>query len=82
LYNHHAGPNSSMHDCLTYRPNDTAGVAPGEVRFTPYGWRAARSLHRGGVNASLADGATRFFHDDIELSAWQALATIQGGEVE
>lgn len=41
---------------------------------------AARSRHPGGVNASLADGSTRFFTGDIAVNVWRALSTSQGGE--
>lgn len=77
LYNHRDAPNSRTPDCV--------GVALGggpDVRYTPFGWRAARSLHAGGVNVALADGSVRFVADGVELEAWQALATVQGGEAE
>jgi prepilin-type processing-associated H-X9-DG protein len=40
----------------------------------------ARSLHPGGVNASLADGSTRFISSTINLTTYRALGTIQEGE--
>jgi prepilin-type processing-associated H-X9-DG protein len=43
-------------------------------------WAAARSRHRGGVNAAMADGSVRFFNDDVATEVWQALATIAGSE--
>jgi prepilin-type processing-associated H-X9-DG protein len=39
-----------------------------------------RSRHPSGVNASLADGSVRFVADTINLTAWQALGTMDGGE--
>jgi hypothetical protein len=36
---------------------------------------AARSVHPGGVNASKADVSVAFFTNDINVSAWRALAT-------
>ena len=48
--------------------------------FTPYGWRAARSNHPGGVNVLLADGSLRFVADDVDADVWTDLATIAGGE--
>lgn len=42
---------------------------------------AARSRHPGGVNAALCDGSIRFFNDDVSLELWQALGTMNGGEV-
>jgi prepilin-type N-terminal cleavage/methylation domain-containing protein/prepilin-type processing-associated H-X9-DG protein len=42
---------------------------------------AARSRHPGGVQVTMADGAVHFINDTIELSTWQALATIAGNEI-
>ena len=75
LYNHHQTPNSAVADCM--------GVQFGgglERLFSPYGWRAARSNHPGGVNLALADGAVRFAGDNIDPDVWRALATIAGAE--
>jgi hypothetical protein len=52
-----------------------AGAASAQVA-------AARSRHTGGVNASLCDASIRFFRDDISLNVWQALGTMDGGEIE
>ena len=43
--------------------------------------QSARSRHTGGVNACLGDGSVRFFRDSIPLATWQALSTMDGGEV-
>ena len=45
--------------------------------WTNYGNFAARSMHAGGVHASLADASTRFFNDSIDARVWSALGTIQ-----
>jgi prepilin-type processing-associated H-X9-DG protein len=42
---------------------------------------SARSYHRGGVNAALADGAVRFVTDGIDPLAWRATGSRNGGEV-
>jgi hypothetical protein len=42
---------------------------------------ATRSMHTGGVFILLGDGSVHFASDDIELSVWQGLSTIAGGEV-
>lgn len=42
---------------------------------------AARSWHRGGVNATFCDGGIRFIADDINLKLWQDLSTINGEEI-
>jgi prepilin-type N-terminal cleavage/methylation domain-containing protein/prepilin-type processing-associated H-X9-DG protein len=39
---------------------------------------AARSRHSGGVNVVLADGSTQFISDNIALTVWQALGSIDG----
>jgi prepilin-type N-terminal cleavage/methylation domain-containing protein/prepilin-type processing-associated H-X9-DG protein len=75
LYNHHETPNSAVPDCMGVRLG--GGV---KVQFAPYGWRAARSNHPGGVNVLLADGSLRFVSDDVDAAVWKDLATIAGGE--
>jgi prepilin-type N-terminal cleavage/methylation domain-containing protein len=75
LYNHRQTPNSAVPDCMGVQLG--GGV---KLQFTPYGWRAARSNHPGGVNLVLADGALRFVSDAIDAAAWMDLATIAGGE--
>jgi prepilin-type N-terminal cleavage/methylation domain-containing protein/prepilin-type processing-associated H-X9-DG protein len=68
LYNHFYPPNvPGKWDC---------GNASGNKGLT-----AARSFHAGGVNILLADGSVRFVRDSIQLAAWRALATRDGGEV-
>ena len=85
-------PNSSSAD----RPigpcpqdhGDTAYQAPcqslgGNAWWTPSASGAyvgARSAHRGGVNAAMADGSVRFFADEIDLKVWRAMGTRSGGE--
>jgi len=75
LYNHYLPPNSQSPDCLGVVPSGSV-----TTRFTPYGWRTARSWHPGGVNVLLADGAVRFVLDSIDLAVWKAAATIDGDE--
>ena len=41
---------------------------------------SARSLHQGGVNAVMCDGAVKFFTNDILVDTWRALSTTNGGE--
>ncbi len=43
--------------------------------------QSARSRHSGGVNVALADGSVRFISNGIALVTWQALSTMNGGEV-
>ncbi|MBN9118597.1 MAG: DUF1559 domain-containing protein [Planctomycetes bacterium] len=42
---------------------------------------SARSRHTGGVMTLRCDGSVSFTRDSISLAAWQALASINGGEV-
>ena len=44
-------------------------------------WAAARSRHPTGVNVVMADGAVGFVSNSVEISVWQALATISGGDI-
>jgi prepilin-type processing-associated H-X9-DG protein len=75
LYNHRMEPNSETPDCMGV----TIG-GPVQTRYTPYGWRTARSRHPGGVNIMYADGSLRFVTDSIDPAAWQAQSTISGQE--
>ncbi len=76
MYNHAYRPNDSAPDCL-----GTPLGGGSQLRYTPFGWRAARSRHPFGANVLLADGAVRFVEEDIDLAVWQAMATREGGEV-
>jgi prepilin-type N-terminal cleavage/methylation domain-containing protein/prepilin-type processing-associated H-X9-DG protein len=73
-YNHYFPPNAVQADCVTF------DIRPGPARYTALGWRAARSLHSGGVNLALCDGSVRFIRDAIAPAIWRALATRAGGE--
>jgi len=66
LYNHYLMPNAKRPDCITYH--------------NP-GWKAARSLHPGGVNVLFCDGHVQFVKDSVSLTVWRGLATRAGGEV-
>jgi prepilin-type N-terminal cleavage/methylation domain-containing protein/prepilin-type processing-associated H-X9-DG protein len=69
LYNHYATPNSKAFDCWTTSPPHNPA------------WKAARSLHPGGVNALFCDGHVQFVKDTVALPAWRSLATRANGEV-
>ena len=62
-------------------PNDplTSNHEP-EV-LTSYGFFAARSNHTGGVNAAMLDGSVRYVNDSIDVVAWRAMGSMEGGEV-
>jgi prepilin-type N-terminal cleavage/methylation domain-containing protein/prepilin-type processing-associated H-X9-DG protein len=65
LYNHREPPNSGTPDCIVYH--------------NP-GWKAARSLHPGGVNVLYCDGHVSFAKDSIAREVWRGLGTRAGGE--
>ncbi len=41
----------------------------------------ANSRHPGGVNVAMTDGSVRFVKDTVDLPAWRALGTRDGGEI-
>ena len=77
LYNHYLPPNSSEFDCIS-------ALLSGPVKtiYSGYGWKTARSLHPGGVNACMGSGSLRFITNDIDLAVWQASGSIAGKEVD
>jgi len=65
-------PNSPNPDCHENSANgwyDSRGI-----------W-SARSLHHGGVNTLMADGACRMISDNINVLTWQQLGAIADGQV-
>ena len=71
-YNHYYLPNDMRWDCLTNAF---------ELGYTAVGWKAARSMHVGGVHLLLCDGSVRFISDNINGTTWRALGTRAGSEV-
>jgi prepilin-type N-terminal cleavage/methylation domain-containing protein/prepilin-type processing-associated H-X9-DG protein len=78
-YNHYYGPNSVQYDCVSSVTTDPSPGSP--MLYSAYGWRAARSLHPGGVNVTFADGAVRFIDETIDVKIWQALSTRAGEDI-
>lgn len=78
LYNHYWPPNSSEFDCVS------AQVSGGTIatKYAGFGWKTARSLHSGGVNACMGDGSLRFITNDVNPLVWNASASIAGNEIE
>ena len=83
------GPNSTLPDQVaawTVPYNTMNDKIPGApiVGRSGIQWSnvnyAARSRHPGGVHAGMLDGSVRFVRDEVNLSTWQALASIDGGE--
>lgn len=76
LYNHYYPPNSATADCV--------GVTLGggfQRIYTPFGWKAARSRHAGGVNSLSLDSSVRFIDNSIDQLVWRAISTRSGGDV-
>jgi type II secretory pathway pseudopilin PulG len=65
LFSTFVGPNNR----LTYDCGNSSGNAV----------NAARSLHSGGVQATLADGSVRFISDNIDLQTWSNLGNKSDG---
>jgi prepilin-type N-terminal cleavage/methylation domain-containing protein/prepilin-type processing-associated H-X9-DG protein len=84
-YTHHRPPNTPIPDSVypaSYCVNTKLG-APCVANAVYWGEQdyAARSFHTGGVNMLMADGSVRFAKNSINLSIWQAIASINAGEV-
>ena len=56
-------------------PENPPGLVAG------YGRKSARSRHPGGVNVVMADASLKFITDDIALTTWRAMGTMNGGEI-
>jgi prepilin-type N-terminal cleavage/methylation domain-containing protein/prepilin-type processing-associated H-X9-DG protein len=78
-------PNTSVPDRIyaTFFCNNTGSNPPCTGTITAQDPSAfyARSLHPGGVNAAACDGSVRFYSNSINIDAWRALGSAQGGEV-
>ena len=88
VYTHKYGPNSPMPDrvnaCDTQLARDHplfCEQAPAQGPAAAETWASARSTHRHGVVAALADGSVQFYSDDIHLPVWLALSTRAGQEL-
>ena len=81
-YEHRYCPNSNADMVLSYADLCVKTKVPCEFGG---GWGemhvAASSMHPGGVNVGFADGSVTFISQNINLGTWQALASIDGGEV-
>ena len=64
----------------THTPADRSLKCQGSGSQTGNEWAAARSKHVGGVVVAMADAATRFVTDEVELHVWQAMNSRAGAE--
>lgn len=75
LYNHYYGPNALECDCVSSVTTDPTPPPAKPKLYSAYGWRAARSMHPGGVNVLFADASARFISDEIDRALWQSFST-------
>ena len=85
-YTHHRPPNSKVPDsvypasyCVTTKKGSPC-ISTIATTWCQQDY-GARSYHPGGVNVMMADGSVRFTKDTINLATWQAIASINAGEV-
>jgi prepilin-type N-terminal cleavage/methylation domain-containing protein len=75
-------PNSTVPDnalCGIITNNDP--LMPCADSGTTSRINTARSRHTGGVNAVVADGSVRFFSNSTTVQNWQAMGTMDGGDI-
>lgn len=80
------GPNSPIADrCQTNcknLPEQGLPAVPSGFSWWGHWMLGARSRHPAGVNVSRVDGSIQFIEDSIDLRTWQALISIDGGELD
>ena len=76
-------PNTSAPDIIEngWFQNTGDPAMPAVAGFRRAQTTAARSRHNGGVNVVLCDASVRFVSDSINLDTWQAMGSMNGGEV-
>lgn len=78
LFSTRIGPNTMTADQLNW--------CTGPVKRAPCVWQgtnifvSARSYHPGGINMAMCDGATRFITSTVDVDAFKALGSRNGGE--
>jgi prepilin-type N-terminal cleavage/methylation domain-containing protein/prepilin-type processing-associated H-X9-DG protein len=72
-------PNTTTPDVVAWSIQTHDPLMP--VNTSGPEFNTARSRHPGGVNACLCDGSVRFITNDIDLKTWQALGTMDGGDI-
>ncbi|WP_422927085.1 DUF1559 domain-containing protein [Singulisphaera sp. PoT] len=72
-YNHYMTPNST--GCHSTTDGNTGGYGAFPDAMPP------SSNHPGGVNIGFADGSVKFVKDSVNLQAWWAIGSRNGGEI-
>jgi prepilin-type processing-associated H-X9-DG protein len=72
-YNHFSPPNGN--GCIASNDGNTGGYGNIMDAMPP------SSNHPGGVNVGMADGSVRFIKDTVNMQAWWAIGSRNGGEV-
>jgi len=81
MFTAYTTPNTSAADRMAYCPNATGYPLCQTTQHNENNnYAAARSRHRGGVVAAMADASVRFFTDNIGTTTWQQLGSRAGGE--
>jgi prepilin-type N-terminal cleavage/methylation domain-containing protein/prepilin-type processing-associated H-X9-DG protein len=93
LFSAYETPNSTVRDYIVgFCPSevgDAGYLAPCESPVNHPGegngggdniYASARSVHPGGVNASMVDGSGRFVNDNVDRDLWRAAGTIANDE--
>ncbi|MBX7167860.1 MAG: DUF1559 domain-containing protein [Pirellulales bacterium] len=80
-FNAYYGPNAQEYDCVTSVTVDPTPGPDKPLLYSAYGWRAARSLHPGGVNVVFADGSARLLRNQIDLLTWRAYSTRDASDI-
>jgi prepilin-type processing-associated H-X9-DG protein len=82
-YTHRFAPNSGSGDIIPVAQYCNSQRAPCGAMGACWSdvYIGARSLHPGGVNVALADGSVRFVTNSVAQNVWQAVGSINGGEV-
>jgi len=82
IFSTQTGPNSATPDTVWGCRNAPLEGMPCTQSGSPYVamFAAARSYHKGGVQACFVDGSVKFFSNNINLTTWQGLGSRGGGE--
>jgi prepilin-type N-terminal cleavage/methylation domain-containing protein len=81
-YTAYIGPNSPLPDRIyTLSYCNPVRKMPCDISTTTNPTMfGSRSVHPGGVNATMADASVQFFSDSIDINIWRGLSTTNGGE--